>query len=40
MSDLMELRQKIDSLDVTLVNILNERARISLDVGAAKRNES
>ncbi|KAI8370332.1 Prephenate dehydratase-domain-containing protein [Radiomyces spectabilis] len=37
MSDLPSLRKKIDSLDTTLVNILNERARVSLDIGAAKR---
>ncbi|KAF7722512.1 hypothetical protein EC973_003074 [Apophysomyces ossiformis] len=37
MSDLQSLRKKIDSLDTTLVNILNERARVSLDIGAAKR---
>lgn len=40
MSDLPSLRQKIDSLDTTLVNILNERARVSLDIGAAKRRET
>lgn len=39
MSNILELRQKIDLLDTTLVNILNERAQISLDVGAAKRNQ-
>ncbi|KAI9263772.1 Prephenate dehydratase-domain-containing protein [Sporodiniella umbellata] len=37
MSDLPSLRKKIDSLDTTLVNILNERARVSLDIGAAKK---
>lgn len=35
--DLSLLRQKIDSLDATLVNLLNERARVSLDVGALKK---
>jgi chorismate mutase/prephenate dehydratase len=40
MSDLPALRQKIDSLDTTLVNILNERARVSLDIGAAKRRDT
>lgn len=39
MSDLPSLRQKIDSLDHTLVSILNERARVSLDIGAAKKRE-
>ncbi|KAI9033817.1 Prephenate dehydratase-domain-containing protein [Phycomyces nitens] len=37
MADLPSLRKKIDTLDTTLVNILNERARVSLDIGAAKR---
>ncbi|KAI8072548.1 Prephenate dehydratase-domain-containing protein [Gongronella butleri] len=37
MSDLPSLRKKIDSLDTTLINLLNERARVSLDIGAAKR---
>jgi hypothetical protein len=37
MGDLPSLRQKIDSLDTTLVNLLNERARVSLDIGAAKK---
>lgn len=40
MSDLPSLRQKIDSLDTTLVNILNERARVSLSIGAAKRKDT
>ncbi|KAI8984385.1 Prephenate dehydratase-domain-containing protein [Mycotypha africana] len=40
MADLNALRKKIDSLDSTLVNILNERARVSLDIGAAKKRES
>lgn len=40
MSDLPALRQKIDSLDTTLVNILNERARVSLSIGAAKRRDT
>ncbi|KAI8378216.1 Prephenate dehydratase-domain-containing protein [Choanephora cucurbitarum] len=39
MADLPSLRKKIDSLDTTLVNILNERARVSLDIGAAKKKE-
>lgn len=37
MTDLPSLRKKIDSLDTTLVNILSERARVSLDIGAAKK---
>ncbi|KAI9480530.1 MAG: Prephenate dehydratase-domain-containing protein [Benjaminiella poitrasii] len=40
MSDLTSLRKKIDSLDTTLVNILNERARVSLDIGAAKKKDN
>lgn len=39
MSDLNSLRKKIDSIDTTIVNILNERARVSLDIGAAKKRE-
>ncbi|KAI7905525.1 Prephenate dehydratase-domain-containing protein [Cokeromyces recurvatus] len=40
MSDLVSLRKKIDSLDTTIVNILNERARVSLDIGAAKKKNN
>ncbi|KAI8982684.1 Prephenate dehydratase-domain-containing protein [Pilobolus umbonatus] len=40
MSDLPSLRQKIDALDTTLMNLLNDRARLSLDIGATKRRES
>ena len=35
--DLQALRQQIDSLDRKLVNLLNERARISLNIGEAKK---
>ncbi len=38
MSDLNELRQKIDSLDKQIINLLNERAGVVVDVGAFKRN--
>ncbi|KAF9108164.1 hypothetical protein BGX27_008439 [Mortierella sp. AM989] len=31
------LRKEIDSLDHKLINLLNERAQVSLDIGAAKR---
>ncbi|KAI9491554.1 Prephenate dehydratase-domain-containing protein [Zychaea mexicana] len=37
MSDLTSLRERIDSLDTTLVDLLNERAQVSLNIGAAKR---
>lgn len=37
MSDLASLRERIDSLDSTIVDILNERAQVSLNIGAAKR---
>ncbi|KAI7859532.1 Prephenate dehydratase-domain-containing protein [Circinella umbellata] len=37
MSDLGSLRERIDTLDTTLVNLLNERAEVSLNIGAAKR---
>ncbi|ORX50964.1 bifunctional chorismate mutase/prephenate dehydratase P-protein [Hesseltinella vesiculosa] len=39
MADLPSLRKKIDSLDTTLINLLNERARVSLDIGNAKRQQ-
>jgi chorismate mutase/prephenate dehydratase len=39
MSELNSLRKKIDSIDSTIVNILNERARVSLDIGAAKKKQ-
>lgn len=37
MSDLSSLRKRIDDLDNTLVELLNERAQVSLNIGAAKR---
>lgn len=37
MSDLSSLRKRIDDLDNTLVDLLNERAQVSLNIGAAKR---
>ncbi|KAI9272878.1 Prephenate dehydratase-domain-containing protein [Phascolomyces articulosus] len=37
MSDLTSLRERIDTLDSTLVDLLNERAQVSLNIGAAKR---
>ncbi|KAJ2958322.1 hypothetical protein NQZ79_g6083 [Umbelopsis isabellina] len=38
MGDLPSLRQKIDSLDTIIVNLLNERAQVSLDIGATKKS--
>ncbi|KAG0293859.1 hypothetical protein BGZ98_002014 [Dissophora globulifera] len=35
--NLNTLRQQIDSLDHKLITLLNERAQVSLDIGAAKR---
>ncbi|KAF9431959.1 hypothetical protein BGZ76_011475 [Entomortierella beljakovae] len=35
--NLDSLRKQIDSLDHKLINLLNERAQVSLDIGAAKR---
>jgi hypothetical protein len=39
MSDLPSLRKKIDSLDTSLINLLNERMRVSLDIGTTKRQQ-
>jgi hypothetical protein len=40
MGDLPSLRQKIDSLDTIIVNLLNERAQVSLDIGATKKSQA
>jgi len=37
--DLQKLREKIDKIDDTLVDLLNERARIVVEVGNIKKNE-
>ncbi|OZJ02913.1 hypothetical protein BZG36_04934 [Bifiguratus adelaidae] len=37
MGDLTALRHKIDSLDVSIIHLLNERAQVSVDIGAAKK---
>ncbi|KAJ3408847.1 hypothetical protein HDV05_004738 [Chytridiales sp. JEL 0842] len=37
MADLPSLRTRIDSLDSQLVNLLNERAQVSINIGLAKR---
>lgn len=38
--DLGSLRQKIDSIDSKLVNLLNDRATVSINIGLAKRQIS
>ena len=35
-SKLTELREKIDAIDLKMVELLNERARLALQVGIAK----
>jgi len=35
--DLNELRKKIDNLDSALVNLLNERASVAINIGLAKK---
>lgn len=39
MSDLEELRRKIDQIDQQLVALLNERAEVIIDVGKIKKND-
>ncbi|MCH2135440.1 MAG: chorismate mutase [Phycisphaerales bacterium] len=39
MADLNELRTRIDELDAKLVDLLNERAKVVEDIGAAKRKD-
>jgi chorismate mutase / prephenate dehydratase len=34
---LLALRQQIDSIDAKLVQLLNERARVSLNIGKIKK---
>ena len=36
---LLELRQKIDKVDLELLNALNQRAKIVMEVGKIKRKE-
>ena len=38
--DLQELRKKIDEIDNKLVDLLNERAKIVIEVGNIKKNEN
>ena len=40
MSDLTELREKIDGLDGELLRLLNERARVAQEIGVIKNRES
>jgi chorismate mutase/prephenate dehydratase len=37
---LVELRQKIDAVDLKLATLVNERARLALEVGIAKGNKN
>ena len=37
---LSELREKVDEIDASIVNLLNERARLSLSIGETKRKSS
>ena len=37
---LVELRQKIDAVDLKLATLINERARLALEVGIAKGNKN
>lgn len=39
-SDLSELRQRIDELDRQIVRLLNERARVVVDIGKTKRSSN
>ena len=40
MSDLTDLREKIDGLDGELLRLLNERARVAQEIGVIKNRES
>ena len=40
MSDLTDLREKIDALDGELLRLLNERARVAQEIGVIKNRES
>lgn len=40
MSDITQLREKIDALDGELLNLLNERARVAQKIGIIKNRES
>jgi chorismate mutase/prephenate dehydratase len=39
MSDIAELRSKIDAIDMELLRLLNERAKVARDIGAIKSRE-
>jgi chorismate mutase / prephenate dehydratase len=39
MSDIAELRAKIDAIDMELLRLLNERAKVARDIGAIKSRE-
>ncbi|RJQ23292.1 MAG: prephenate dehydratase [Nitrospiraceae bacterium] len=40
MSELDELRKKIDELDLRIVGLLNERAGVAIEIGKAKQNKN
>jgi chorismate mutase len=37
---LESLREKIDSVDQKLIGLLNERAKVSIDIGKTKKSNS
>ena len=39
MSDLDELRVKIDAIDIELLRFLNERAKVAKEIGAIKSRD-
>jgi chorismate mutase/prephenate dehydratase len=39
MSDIAELRAKIDTIDTELLRLLNERARVAMEIGVIKNRE-
>ena len=39
MSDIADLRSKIDAIDMELLRLLNERAKVARDIGAIKSRE-
>jgi len=40
MSDLNDLRKKIDEIDLRILELLNKRAKIAIDIGKAKQNRN
>ena len=39
MSDIADLRVKIDAIDIELLRLLNERAKVAKQIGAIKNRE-